>query len=89
MLELRINTFVVGLCKFVGIIDLLVICLNPHPEAPACLSTLEVLQAKECTPIPSVMFAFGLVVESIKEFGDALGWVLYKWFCCDALAIFY
>jgi hypothetical protein len=31
------------------------------------------LRAKECTPIffPSFVFTFGLVVESIKEFGGA------------------
>jgi hypothetical protein len=32
------------------------------------------LQAKECvsTPFPSIVFTFGFVVESIKEFGGAL-----------------
>jgi len=34
-----------GLCKYVWIIDLLVICPNPHPEALTYLSTLEVLRA--------------------------------------------
>jgi len=37
---------------------------------PTCPSTPKVLQARECTPTPSpsIVFTFGLVVESIKEF---------------------
>jgi hypothetical protein len=56
------------------IIILLVIRSNPHPTALAHPSTLEVLRAKECTPTPYsfIVFIFGLVVESIKEFGGAL-----------------
>jgi hypothetical protein len=36
-------------------------------------STPEVVQTKECTPTSflSVVFTFGLAVESIKELGDA------------------
>jgi hypothetical protein len=46
---------------------------NPHPEAPTCPFTPEVLQFKECAPIPSpsIIFTFGLEVESIKEFKGA------------------
>ncbi len=59
-----------GLCKFMWIIDLFIICFSPHPEAPTCLSILEVLRIRECIPIPYpfVIFTFGFVVESIKEF---------------------
>ncbi len=53
---------------------MLVICANPHFEAPTCPFALEVLRAREHTPTPysSVVFTFGLVVESIKEFGGML-----------------
>ncbi len=44
---------------------------SPHLEALARLSTPELLQNKECAPTPYLydVFTFGLVVESIKEFG--------------------
>ncbi len=60
-----------GLCRSMWIIDLLVTCPSPHLEALAHPSTPEVLRAKECTltPYPSVVFTFGLAIESIKEFG--------------------
>jgi hypothetical protein len=62
-----------GLCKFVRIIDPLIIHPNPHPGAPTRPSTLEMLQAKERTPIhyPSIGFTFGFAFEYIKEFGGA------------------
>ncbi len=41
-----------GLCKSMWIIDSLVIHLSPHPRAPTRPSTPEMLQNKECTPIP-------------------------------------
>jgi len=49
---------------------LIVILPIPHPEAPTRPSTLKVLQAKGCAPIPypSVVFTFRLTVESTKEF---------------------
>ncbi len=58
-----------GLCRSIWIIDLLVNLPRPHPGAPACPSTPEVLWIKECAsiPFPSVAFIFGLTVESIKE----------------------
>jgi hypothetical protein len=60
-----------GLCKFVWIIDLLVTHPSPHPRVPTHPFTSEVLRARECTPTPYpfVVFTFGLIVESIKEFG--------------------
>jgi hypothetical protein len=63
-----------GLCRSVWRIDLLITCSSPHPGAPTCLSTLEVLWTNERspTPCPSIVFTFGLVVESIKEFWGAL-----------------
>ncbi len=53
------------------VIDLLVNFRSPHLEAPARLSTSEMLWSKECAPSPSpfVVFTFGLAVESIKELG--------------------
>jgi len=44
---------------------------SPHLRAPTRPFTLKVLQAREhnTTPSPSVVFTFGLVVESIKELG--------------------
>ncbi len=60
-----------GLCKFVWVIDFLVNLPSPHLGALAHPSTLKMLQAKECTPIPSPsnVFTFGLIIESIKELG--------------------
>jgi hypothetical protein len=51
----------------------LVNLLSPHFGILACLSTFEVLRAKECveTLSPFVVFTFGFVVESIKELGGA------------------
>jgi hypothetical protein len=61
-----------GLCKSMWIIDPLVTRPSPHPKAPTRPSTPKMLRARECTPTPpSVVFTFGLLVESIKEFGDA------------------
>ncbi len=64
-----------GLCKSMWIIDLLVICSSYHPGASTCPSSSKVLQAKvhTPTPYPFAVFTFGLIVESIKEFGGALG----------------
>ncbi len=60
-----------GLCKSVRIIDLLLSCPSPHPGAPSCPSTLEVLQTKERTQTLYYFCYFHLrfVVESIKELG--------------------
>ncbi len=57
-----------GLCKFIWIIDLLVIRLRPHPEAWTHPFHFEVLWVKERTPTPSVVFVFKLAFESFKEF---------------------
>jgi hypothetical protein len=38
------------------------------------------LQAKERTPTPSDVFTFGLIVESIKEFGNALEVIYIEFF---------
>jgi hypothetical protein len=59
-----------GLCRSVWVIDLLVIFPIPYPGTPACSSTPKVLQVRERAPTPpSVVFTFGLVVESIKKSG--------------------
>jgi hypothetical protein len=64
------------------IIDLLVICFSPHLEALAHLSTPEVLWARKRapTPCPSIVFTFGLVIESIQEFGGVSKLVCGAWF---------
>jgi len=63
-----------GLCKSIWIIEPLVTHISPHSKAPTCPSTLEVLQARESTLIPylSIVFTFGLAIESMKEFGGVL-----------------
>jgi hypothetical protein len=55
------------------IIDPLVTRPSPHLKTPTRPSTSEMLQAKERAPIPYhfIVFTFGLVIESIKEFGGA------------------
>ncbi len=62
-----------GLCKFVWVIDLLVILPNLHPGVPTRPFTPKVLRAKERapTPYPYVVFTFKLIVEFTKEFGGA------------------
>jgi hypothetical protein len=46
--------------------------LSPYLGTPAQPSTPEVLRARERVPTPPfVIFTFGLVIESIKEFGGA------------------
>jgi hypothetical protein len=60
-----------GLCRFVWVIDLLVNLPSPNLGAPTCPSTPEVLRVRERAriPSPSIVFTFGLIVESIKELG--------------------
>jgi hypothetical protein len=62
-----------GLCRSVWVIDLLINLPNPHPEALAHPSTPEMLWTRERAPTPSlsIVFIFGLIVESIKELGGA------------------
>jgi hypothetical protein len=69
------------------IINPLVTRPSPHPRAPAHPSTPKVLWVRECTPTPypSVVFTFGLEVESIKEFGNASRRALIK--CVKLLVI--
>ncbi len=56
------------------IIDLHFTHPSPHPIVLARPSTPKVLRAKERTPTfyLVVVFTFGLIVESMKEFGGAL-----------------
>jgi hypothetical protein len=60
-----------GFCRSVWIIGPLIIRPSPHPEALACPSTFEMLQARERTPTfdPSAIFTFEFTIEFIKEFG--------------------
>ncbi len=54
------------------IIDLLVNHSNPHLKVTTCPFTLKMLRARERTLTPPfVVFTFGLIVESTKEFGGA------------------
>ncbi len=73
VLQLCITNLLFGLCRSIWIIDMLIICPNPHPRTLACPYTLKVLQIKECTPTPYyfVVFTLGLAFESIKKFGGA------------------
>jgi hypothetical protein len=50
---------------------MLVNIFNPHLGALTCLSTFEMLQAREHAPTRSlsIIFTFELTVESIKELG--------------------
>ncbi len=63
-----------GLCRFVWIIDLLVICFNLHPGALTHSSTP--LNATKLGSIPQLLiimlFHFGFTIESIKKLGGAL-----------------
>ncbi len=54
------------------IINPLVIFPSSHPRAPAHPSTPNVLWAKERTLTPSIVFTFGLEVESFKKCGGVL-----------------
>jgi hypothetical protein len=60
-----------GLCKSTWVSKLLVNLHNPIPKLQYALSTPKVLWIKECAliPSPSVVFTFGLTIESIKELG--------------------
>ncbi len=62
-----------GLCKSVWIIDSLITHPSPYHKALARPSTPDLLRTMERTPIhcPFVIFTFGFVIESIKEFGGA------------------
>jgi hypothetical protein len=61
-----------------SIIDPLVTHFNPHPKALTCPFTPELLRAKEHTPTHylSIVFTFGLLVGSIKEFKGASIYIL-------------
>jgi hypothetical protein len=69
-----------GLCRSMWIIESPVILSSPYPRALTCPSPIEVLQARECTPIPypSIVFTFELAIKSTKEFGDASIWLNVK-----------
>jgi len=62
-----------GLCRFMWIIDLLVIRPSPHrgAPAPARLFTSEVLRVKECTPTlhPSIVFTLDLQLSLSRSLG--------------------
>ncbi len=62
-----------GFCRWIWIIDTLVTCLNLHLGTLTLPFTPEMLQGKECAPIPSsVVFTLGLAFEFFKEFGGVL-----------------
>ncbi len=68
-----LTSLLVGLCRSMWIIDLLVTLFNPHLGTLARPSTPKVLRVRERTPIPFpfVVLPFGFVVEYVKEFGRA------------------
>jgi hypothetical protein len=63
---------------------MLVVHPSPRPKIPTHPFTPEVLQARERipTPYPFVIFTFGLIVESIKEFGGVSTQFSYDWLKC-------
>jgi heme/copper-type cytochrome/quinol oxidase subunit 4 len=70
--------------KVVWVIDLLDNLLSPDPGVLGCPFTFEVLRAKERPLIPSssVVFTFGLTVQSIKELGGvSFSFPKYEIFC--------
>ncbi len=68
-----LNNLLFGLCRSMWVIHLLVNLPSPHPGTLECPSTFKVLWANKRTPThyPSVVFTFGLTIESIKELGGA------------------
>ncbi len=60
-----------GLCKSVRIINPLIIHPNPHPRAPTCPSTREVLRARGCTLTfyPFIVFTFDSQLSLLKSLG--------------------
>jgi hypothetical protein len=62
-----LTNFLFGLCKSMWMIDQFVICLSPYLRALTRPSTPKVLWVRECTPTPcpSIVFTFGLAIESI------------------------
>jgi hypothetical protein len=68
-----------GLCRYVWIIDLLIIHPIPNPKVPTHPSTPKVLRIRERTPIfYFVIFTFRFAFESFKEFGSASLWFIHK-----------
>jgi len=61
-----------------SVIELLIILPSPHPRVPTPPSTPKVLQTKKraLTPYPSIVFTFRLTIESTKEFGGALTFII-------------
>jgi len=60
VLQLCTNQLVIGLCRSMWIIDLLVTCLSPHPGALAHPFIPKVLWAREHTPTPYPFVIFTL-----------------------------
>jgi hypothetical protein len=84
------------LCRSMWVIDMLVNLPSPHPKAPTHPSTHEMLRVRErvATPSPSIVFTFGLAVESIKELRGVLGvftWFPLSWFffSCRIVVLFF
>jgi hypothetical protein len=60
------------------VIGLLITLPSPHPRVPTPPSTPKVLRTKKhaSTPYPSVVFTFRLTIESTKEFGGELTFII-------------
>jgi hypothetical protein len=66
-----LTNLLLGLCRSVWVIDLLVILPSPYPGALTHPSTLKVLQAKEHTPTPhsSTAFTFNSHLSLLRNLG--------------------
>ncbi len=69
-----------GLCKFMWIVDPLVILSSPHPGASTCPSYPRNVVSKKVYPTPSIVFTFGFTFEYFKKCGGASPLVLYHFF---------
>jgi hypothetical protein len=81
LLQLHTTNLLFGLCRSVWVIDFLVNLPSRNPRAPTHPSTPKVLRAREHVPTPSsIVFTFGLAVESIKELMGA-SFIFFTMFC--------
>jgi len=76
------------LCKFVWIIDPLVIRLSPHPITPAHLLTPEMLRTRIPTLFSFIVFTFELAFEFHEKFGGASSMTKINKVCLNYISLF-